>query len=214
MADLLSADTLAYIGTSVGSVIIWIAGSNTKLKEGISDWLLKRLNKTKINHIPLNRHRIFGALHQKRSSFTYFIMDEPIKIAFYKTYVTIKFDALEKMALAVAKLANEKGDITSLILNQIEIVTEEIDNNLKEKLIIPEKIEQRFSQWRIMLKASLKDSLIEILNDDLVDSNYFMAYRTLDTMIAHVKTILHSGTLEFSRMNGAFKNLEIKDVIR
>lgn len=207
-------DILGYAMTAVGGGLSWFFVSNVKLREGMSDALLKRLNKTKINNIPLERHRIFGALHQKRSAFTYFILDEPIKIEFYKRYVTITFDALEEMAKAVVELSTEKEDITSAIFNEIDKATDTIDKGLDAQLVIPASIEKQFGQWRAMLKSSFKDSLIEILNDDLVDSNYFLAYRTLDAMISNVKVILHSGALEFSRINGAFKGFKLQDIIK
>lgn len=205
---------LTYIGAAIAGGISWFFASNIKLREGLSDVLLKHLNKTKINHIPLEKHRLFGALHQKRSAFTYFILDEPIKIEFYKRYISITFDALEEMAKNIAKLANEKDDITNAIFKELDITTDKIDRELDRQLVIPASIDKQFSQWRAMLKSSIKDSLLEILNDDLVDSNYFLAYRALDSMISNVKTILHSGALEFSRINGAFKDLTIKDILR
>lgn len=211
---MISESAILTIGSAIAGAIVWMFGSNMKLRDQLSDLLLKKLNKTKINHIDLKKHRIFTALAQKRSSFTYFIMDEPVKIEFYKRYVEIKFTALEDMALRITELANEKGDITNEVFKAIETVTKTIDEELYKQLVIPQTIDKKFHAWRAMLRASFKDSLRDILNDDLVDSNYFIAYRALDTMIAHVKTILHSGTLEFSRMNGAFKTLEIKDILR
>lgn len=207
-------DLLTYIGTAMAGGISWFFASNIKLREALSDTLLKHLNKAKINKIPLENHRLFGALHQKRSVFTYFILDEPVKIEFYKRYVSIAFDSLEIMANEVVVLSNDTADITTAIFNAMDMVIDRIDIELERQLIIPTTIENNFAQWRSMLSASFKDSLIEILNDDLIDSNYFLAYRTLDAMISNVKTILHSGALEFSRINGAFKNLTVKDILR
>lgn len=209
-----NSDVFSNIGLMMGGALTWMFATNNKMKEGITDVLLKKLNKTKINNIPLERHRIFGALRQKRSTFTYFVIDEPIKIEFYKRYVEITFLALEVMAKKVVTLSEEKGDITNLIFLEIENVNNIIDTELQKQLIIPDVIYKSFEQWRDMLKSSLRDSLVEILNDDLVNSNYFLAYRTLDALISNVKVILHSGALEFSRINGAFKNLTINDIIR
>lgn len=209
-----SNEVFTYVSTAIGSIMLWVFGSNVKLREGVSDFLLKKLNKTKINHIPLYKHRLFGALRQKRSAFTYFILDEPVKIEFYKQYVSITFDALEDMAKEVVKLSGDKDNIANQIFEAVDKVSETIDAEIEKKLVVPPAIEKQFGSWKAMIRASFKDSLIEILNDDLVDSNYFLAYRTLDTMINNVKVILHSGALEFSRINGAFKGLEVKDILR
>jgi len=207
-------DIIGYGMTAMGGALSWFFMSNVKLKEGMSDALLKRLNKTKINHIPLTKHRIFGALRQKRSSFTYFILDDPVKIEFYTRYVSITFDALEEMATNIAALSLDKDDITGDIFKELDTSTIAIDKGLNDELRIPESIKVQFGQWRAMLRSSFRDSLMEILNDDLVDSNYFLAYRSLDTMISNVKVILHSGALEFSRINGAFKDLTIEDILK
>ena len=210
----LSPEVVKYLLGALSTGAVWFFGSNTKLKEGVSDWLLKHLNKTKINYLPLNKHRVFAALSEKRSAFTYFIMDEPVKIEFYKRYVNITFDAFHTMAKNISQLENEKGDITSEILSQVEIASKTIDIEMENQLIIPDKISNSFAQWRAMLKASFRDSLVDVLNDDLVDSNYFLCYRTLDALIAQAKITLNSGALEFSRLNGQFKSLTIEDITK
>ncbi len=207
-------EIITYLGAGIAGAISWIFASNIKLREGISDALLKRLNKTKINYIPLNNHRVFGALQQKRSIFTYFIMDEPIKIAFYTKFINIVFDELDTAVNDIIKLSNKSEDITSAIFNCISKANQNIDTQVDMQLIIPKEIDKAFYQWRQMISTGLKDSLIEILNDDLMNSNYLLVYRTLDCLIAYIKMLLLSGALEFSKFNGAFKTLTMDDILK
>lgn len=208
-------EILYTMGTAIAGGIGWFFASNEKLREGISDWFLKSLNQTRIKKIPLKQHKLFSLLKQKESSMTYFVIDEPIKIEFYRRYVGIVFAALRKSALDIVEAAEDRKTVMSNFIDgEINELPSRITHALGQQLVIPPSIYKNFMQWRMMINDSLKDTLTEVLNDDLVKSNYFIAYRTLDTLIAHAKFILSSGALEFSRMNGAFRGLETKDILR
>lgn len=203
------------IGTALAGALTWFFASNIKLREGMSDWVLKTLNKTHINKIPLLQHKLFSLLRQKESSMAYFIIDEPVKIAFYKIYVKLVFSELKLSAEKIANSVDDKDIVlANLIHGEVNALPGRINTLLMQELIIPDNVKTPFMQWRVMINESLKDTLTEILNDDLVDSNYFMAYRALDVLIAHIKFILSSGALEFSKLNGGFKGLELKDILK
>lgn len=219
-------DWFSYIATAIGSIIVFVFSNNSKLKEHITNYMLRKMNQTKIQKIPLSNHTLFYVLKQHNTEFTLFLLESKTKAHFYNIYIEIVFSVLAEMSKEIIDLIEkdnnknnskkEQVNFTGKIQNEIFTIINEklIDNEelLNETLTIPDNIVLPFNQWRGMLRNSLRSSLTEILNDDLINNDYFIVYRTFDILVAHCKTLLYSGALEFSRMNGAFDKLDIMDI--
>jgi len=212
--DLSISELFTYIGTGIGSIAVYIFGKNEKLREGITSALLKKMNKTPIKKIPLMQHKVFWTFSQRMSNLTYFVMEDAVKIEFYKRYIKILFTELELACTDIVEHSKSEEIMTTLISQKLELAMNHITIKIHNELIIPDVIEKQFEQWLAMLRNSFVDVIEDILNDDLIDSNYFITYRLLDAISAYCKFVLNSGALEFQKMNGAFKNLTIKDILK
>lgn len=211
---MLPDDFWVHIGSGLIGAVTWMITSNKKLKEGLSDLLLKRLNKTKIKKIPLSNHKVFGLLEKKESDLAVFIIDDAIKMAFYTAYIQTAFEGIKNAAKQIVELEKSNVLIENAALEAIYKMHTDIDNNLEQKLNIPEKVKPSFNKWRAMMTNSLNESLKEILSDDLIENNYILAYRTLDVLVFYVTTLLHTGAVEMSRLNGSFKGLKLNDIVK
>ena len=143
-----------------------------------------------------------------------FIIDDAMKMAFYTLYIQTSFAGIKTAAKKIVELEKSNVLIEHAALETIYKMHTEIDNNIEAKLKIPEKVKPSFNKWRAMMTNSLNESLKEILSDDLIENNYILAYRTLDVLVFYVTTLLHTGAVEMSRLNGSFKGLELKDIIK
>jgi len=212
--DLSIQEIFTYIGTGLGSVAVYIFGKNEKLREGITSALLKKMNKTPIKKIPLLQHKVFWTFSQRMSNLTYFVMEDAVKIEFYKRYIKILFVELETACIEIVEISKHDEIMNTIISQKLEIAMTNVTMNIHKELVIPPVIEKQFEQWLAMLRNSFVDVIEDILNDDLIDSNYFITYRLLDAISAYCKFVLNSGALEFQKMNGAFKNLKIQDILK
>jgi hypothetical protein len=207
-----------YIGTGIGSIVLYIFSKNERLREGITDVLLKRMNKTKIKKIPLESHKVFAMLSKSQSDLTFFVMHNPVKIAFYKEYVKILFSSLSTACTEICNEVESKRftveELETLINITLNNSISEIDKQIEASLIIPESIAVQFEQWRAMLLNSFRAIITGVLNDELVDSTYFATYRVFDAITTYCNFVLNSGALEFQRMNGAFDNLTLNDILK
>lgn len=208
------SEMLLFGGSAIGGAITWMITSNQKLKEGLSDLLLKKLGRTRIKKIPLINHKLFGLLEKKESNMAVFIIDDAMKMAFYTLYIQTSFEGIKNAAKKIVELEKSNVLIEHAALEAIYKMHTEIDNSIEAKLRIPEKVKPSFNKWRAMMTNSLNESLKEILSDDLIENNYILAYRTLDVLVFYVTTLLHTGAVEMSRLNGSFKGLELKDIIK
>jgi len=210
-------ESMIYVGTGVGAIASYLFVSNSKMREGITDYFLKKMNKTKINKIALERHRIFGLLEQRRSVLSTFVIDDPVKLEFYSTYIQASFGSINDMALELIKLEKDIKDpyefssmALSLMYKAEEVTRQKVNNSLN----IPKKVERSFNQWRDMMTSAFNESMKSILNDDLFDNNYFTTYRLLDVVSFYVEMLLQTGAVEMARLNGAFEGMTIEDIIK
>lgn len=207
-------EIMTHVGVALGTLITYIFSKNKKLKEGITDFLLKNLNKTKINYIDLNNHKIFGLLRQRSSALATFIIEDPVKMKFYSTYIEVVFKEMENTAKQIIELEKDQVSLEQTTMEFIYELQNNIEEKIQEAIVIPEKVEVSFSKWRAMLSNAFNESMQEILHDDLMDSNYLLAYRILDVFVIYVSILLHTGAVEMSRLNGSFKGLTIDDIIK
>ena len=109
---------------------------------------------------------------------------------------------------------SENFDAEYMITEQIENFRKKIDLEVITKLVVPTKIEKQIEHWKFLMIASLKTSIISLINDDINDSSYFKIYRTLDTFLSFTNFITGTGSILFNNINGAFDELELDDLYK
>jgi hypothetical protein len=199
------------IGGFSAFLTTWIVQNKT-LREGITNSLLKRLNKESIKKIALNDHKVFLYLKTYKSNFGFFVFNSDSKSLFYQTFIRLLFNHLSEW---LNSIINIKGvNVETYILDQLNSHLDKFDAQLEEQLNIPQSIQKQFQQWRMMLIESLKKSTEQILSDDIVESDYFKKYRVLDQVCGFVNIALSTGAITFNQMNGAFDEIKVDDILK
>ena len=134
------AEALGYIGTGIGTVCLYLFGKNEKMQEGITDAILKRMNKTKINKIDLATHKIFGLLEQRQSSLATFIIEDPMKMKFYSTYIDVVFKEISNTSTNIIELEKEKGSLEDKVMKELYALHTNVDIEINKRLHIPLKV--------------------------------------------------------------------------
>jgi hypothetical protein len=205
-------ELLTYAGTGIGSIFLYLFAKNERMREGITDSLLSRMNQTKIKKIPLGSHKLFASLAQRQSSLATFIIDDPVKMHFYTTYIAITFEQIRWGANEIIKAEIEGVALEQDVMVIVNKMQAQIESCIELKLHIPDKVKPSFNKWRAMLTNAFSESVSDIAHDDLFENNYFLAYRILDVFSFYVATLLHTGAVEMARLNGSFKGLTIEQI--
>lgn len=202
---------LLVIGGISAFMTTWVV-QNKSLREGITNSLLRKLNKESIKKIPLKDHKVFLYLKTYKSNFGFFIFNSDSKSLFYQSFIKLLFVHLTEWLQSVVTC--KESNIENYTLDQLNIHLDKFDNELENLLNIPPSISKQFQQWRMMLIESLKKSTEQILSDDIVESNYFKTYRVLDQVAGFVNIALSTGAITFNQMNGAFDSIKVDDILK
>ena len=204
-------ELLMVIIGSVGAFLTtWIV-QNKALREGLTNALLKAVNKEPIKKIPLKNHKVFLYLKTYKSNFGFFIFNSDSKSLFYQTFMRLLFNHLNEWLI---NIINSKENIEIYIIDELNKQLDLFDAELENTLNIPNGISKQFQQWRMMLIESLKKSIDQILADDIVESSFFKTYRVLDQVSGFVNIALSTGAITFNQMNGAFDSIKVDEIIR
>lgn len=206
---------MTYVLTGIGGFIsLWIV-QNSKLKDGVTELFLAMLGKFGSKKIPLKSHKAFITIKNYENQLNLFLFNSHTKSQFYKEFMTIIFRNLNIMANHIVDSYNsENFDAEYMITEQIENFRKKIDLEVITKLVVPTKIEKQIEHWKFLMIASLKTSIISLINDDINDSSYFKIYRTLDTFLSFTNFITGTGSILFNNINGAFDELELDDLYK
>ena len=208
-------EALTYVFTALGSFITVFVVQNTRLKEGFTDALVSLMGRFSSKKIPLKNHKAFVILKSYKNQLNLFLFDNHTKSTFYKEFITIIFDNILFLSEElIRKEGKNNADIELEISNQFELCKERIDNDLNNKLIMPEKIANKLNHWKSLMLDSLKSSIESLITDDTNNQKYFKVYRTLDALLTFSNFLTSTGSIQFNNINGAINDIEVKDIYK
>ena len=200
--------------TTFGTFLTTWLVQNKNLKEGLTNVLLKQLNKEPIKKIPLKDHKVFSQIKSYNVSSRYYLFTSETKSLFYREYIKILFVELESFITKVSSTTYTNTSFDNGVITELTKAIENVDIKVKEKFNVPPLISNQFDQWRFAITESLKTSIEYIINDDITSNVYFKQYRILDQVVSFIHIILSTGALTFNQMNGAFDKLTKDDIFK
>jgi len=208
-------DPLTTIVSAVGGIITLYVVQNSKLKEGFTEYILNLLGKFGTKKINLKSHRAFIILRNYKNQLNLFLLEDRVKSIFYKEFIGIMFKNILLMAECIINRleAGEKG-MEFAIMEELENCHSKIDNDVFNMLEIPAKIQNKIEHWKTRMIASLKNSVENLITDDINNEDYFKVYRTLDAFLNFSIYVTSTGSILFNDINGAFKDMELDDIYK
>lgn len=207
-------DLIAYGVAAVSTLASVLFLKNTKMVNGVTEWLLGILNKEGIAKINLDQHRVFILLRTYKNQYSAHLFESPAKNAYYNEFLNIMFSELEKTLTVIIKEEPSNVLTENFIIEQINTCVENIVNRSDLRLNPPNhKVRIDIERWRSSLNKGLILSIHEIATDDLTRTCYLKKYRTLDIVRSFASYVLSSAELTFNNMNGAFDDLDPASVI-
>ena len=152
-------------------------------------------------------------LNSYNTGMGFFLFNSDTKSVFYQTFMEVLFKNLLEYCEAIIVNKETKTSLDNFLINTFTESMKSVDEDLKEKLIIPKMVQKQVNQWKLMLIDSLKKSIELITRDDLVESNYFKVYRILDLITAFVTIALSTGAITFNQMNGSFDKIPVDHIL-
>ena len=210
-----TATLISYIIPAVGTLFsLWVI-QNTKLKDGVTELFLSMVGKFGGKKIPLKSHRAFIMLHNYETQLNLFLFNNQTKSTFYKEFIGIIFKNIHvTMDKLVTAYNAGNTNVEYLIAEGIEECATRIDADIRNKLVIPTKIENQIAHWKTLMINSIRNSIFALINDDVNNSDYFKVYRTLDTCLTLTTFITGTGSILFNNINGAFDTLSPEDIYK
>lgn len=145
----------AVISTGVGAIITGYILNNTVLKDGLTDIILSKFNKTSIDKIDLKYHKVHIALKNYKNQITFSLVGGELKNKFCKEYIGIIFNNMLKYLERIdtkykeLELDKTKPNIKlimfgSYVNQELEECKSNIVKELQLMFKIPAKIESQF----------------------------------------------------------------------
>lgn len=207
-------DLISYGVAGLTGVISVLFLKNRKMIDGLTDWLLRRINKESIAKIPLDQHKAFLIIRNYRSEYGRYLFHSESKNAFYNEFMTILFNELSAAMKNIIESTDTGVSLENYIMDEISRCVQLVMSRSDSRLVMPnEKVKVSFDKWRASLNKALIGAMRDIADDDLVKSAYLKKYRTLDVARSFVAYVLSSGELIFTGMNGSFDNIKPEDII-
>lgn len=207
-------DLISYGVAGLTGVISVLFLKNKQMIDGLTKWLLNRINKESISKIPLDQHKVFLIIKTYRSQYSTYLFHSETKNAFYNEFMTILFRELGSSLKNIIESTESGIALENYIVEEVDRCVQLIVARSDARLVMPsDKVKLSFDKWRSSLNKALVGSINEIATDDLVKSAYLKKYRTLDIARSFVTYVLSSGELIFTGMNGSFDNIKPEDII-
>lgn len=208
-------EALTYVLTAIGSFITVFIVQNTRLKEGFTDTIISLMGRFSSKKIPLKNHKAFVILKNYKNQLNLFLFDNHTKSTFYKEFISIIFENILILSEElIKKEGRSNSDIELEISNEFELCKERIDNELNNRLVIPEKIANKLNHWKSLMLDSLKTSIESLITDDTNNQKYFKVYRTLDALLTFSNFLTSTGSIQFNNINGAFDSIHVNDIYK
>ena len=208
-------ELITYIVTALGSFLTIFVVQNSKLKEGFTETLIGLMGRFSSKKIPLKNHKAFILLKNYKNQLNLFLFDNHTKSTFYKEFISVIFENVLILSTNIIEKGEMQNDEIEFYINeQFELCKERVDNDLNNRLIIPEKIANKLNHWKSLMLDSLKTSVESLITDDVNNSSYFKVYRTLDALLTFANFLTSTGSIQFNNINGAFNEIDVKDIYK
>lgn len=211
--------------TGLSAIIVFYITQNSQLREGLTKFVLLKLNKVDVNKIDLKYHKVWGFLRNYKNFLNLSIFSNEVKGRFCQEYIgivcneMIKF--LEKVSKSYAEISLDKTDLDTQNLNlqekiyaHFEETQSLIDSEIQKRLTPPEKVRKQFSDWRFAQTNALRQDIEATMTDDVTKDIYYKARETFDKVSSFWNYMNANGLLLFNNINGAFDLLKEEDVIK
>lgn len=208
-------EILVYVLTGLGSVLSMYIVQNSKLKDGITDFILSLFGKFGSKKIDLKLHKAFIIIKNYDNQLNLFLFNNYTKSLFYKEFVGVIFKNILNMCTAIiVKYESKSSDVEYVILEELENCKKAIDSEINAKLNIPSKIQNQIEHWKSLMLTSVKNSIEVLVNDEVNDSDYFKVYRTFDILLTFTNFITGTGSILFNNINGAFDEIASAEIYK
>lgn len=209
--------------TGFGAIITGYILNNTVLKEGLTDIILSKFNKTSIDKIDLKYHKVYIALKNYKNQITFSLVGGELKNKFCREYIGIIFNNMLKYLERIdskykeLELDKTKPNIKLIMLGSyVNQELEECKSNIVKELQlmfkIPTKIESQFDAWRIAQMNALKLDIENVTEDDNLKDLYTKSNEYFNKILSFFNYVVVNYTLLFNAINGAFNELKESDV--
>lgn len=208
-------EIITYVLTAVGTFLSVFIVQNTRLKEGFTDTIIGLMGRFSSKKIPLKNHKAFIIMKNYKNQLNLFLFDNYTKSTFYKEFIGVIFENVLKLSESLIKKQARGIDSIEFVINEeFELCKERIDNDLINRLIIPDKIANKLNHWKALMLDSLKTSIESLITDDTNNQDYFKVYRTLDALLTFSNFLTSTGSIQFNNINGAFNDINVEDIYR
>lgn len=198
-------ELLGILGAILGT---WVF-NNTKLREGVTEWVVSNLGKKSYN---TNNHNIKTTLKSLKFEAQLTTFDNESKTKLYHYYV---HEFLTKMNDLVCELINNKklnfNDIKRYIKNNMYDTLIELNKSIDNNITLPDEINEKFTKFRSYLTLQYTYAIEHALQ---APSKKILLIQVLDAIENNSRWFLFYCTEMFNSFNGKFDDLQISDIFK
>lgn len=197
-------EILIAVGAAIGT---WIL-SNTKLKEGITDWFVSIIGN---NAYDISNHNIQTTLRAIKFESKLVSYDNKVKTELYYYYIETIMDAMENTVIHILQnqkkmnLHNTKALIKNNMYDKLDLINKELTNNIR----MPEKLQEKFNKLTNYLSKQHTHAIDHALQ---APNKKMLLVQTFDAIENNSRWFLFYTTEMFENFNGAFDNIKREEV--
>jgi hypothetical protein len=197
-------EILIAAGTAIGT---WIL-SNTKLKEGITDWFVSIIGN---NAYDISNHNIHTTLRAIKFESKLISYDNKIKTELYYYYIETIIDSMENSIQNIFEnhkkmnLHNTKVLIKNNMYDKLDLINKELLNNIR----MPEQLQEKFNKLNNYLSKQHTYTINNVLQ---AHNKKILLIQTFNAIENNSRWFLFYTTEMFENFNGAFDNIKREDV--
>ena len=193
---------------AVGAILTtWIL-NNSKLKEGTTDWFVARLGLDTYN---IQNHNVKESLKKLKFESKLTEFDNALKTELFHYYIETVIDAMNELVIDI--LSQEKKlsleETKRLIKNSLYDKLSYIQNNIDNKIKMPDPLQDKFDRFRNYLTLQHTYAVENALQSS---NKKLLLVQVLDAIENNSRWFLFYSTEMFENFNGHFDILTKKDV--
>lgn len=193
---------------AVGAILTtWIL-NNSKLKEGTTDWFVGRLGLDTYN---IQNHNVKESLKKLKFESKLTEFDNALKTELFHYYIETVIDAMNELVIDI--LSQEKKlsleETKRLIKNSLYDKLSYIQNNIDNKIKMPDPLQDKFDRFRNYLTLQHTYAVENALQSS---NKKLLLVQVLDAIENNSRWFLFYSTEMMESFNGHFDSLSKKDV--